>query len=148
MVQSKAITVRQYLKELEPEHRAVIEPVRDCINKNIRDGFEEVMNWGMISWEPPLARFPKTYNKNPLLYCSLASQKNRYAVYLMCVYSGSKYLQILEKGYQSAGLKLDMGKCCVRFKSLDGVHLPTISRVVAACSLDDFIDIHDSCVMV
>ena len=103
------------------------------------------MNWGMIAYEIPLSRFANTYNKKPLLYCSLAAQKPHYAVYLMNVYSGSKYLKILEKGYESAGMKLKMGKCCVRFKSLDTVHLPMIGKVVGSCSVDDFIELHESC---
>ena len=145
MVQSKADSVKAYLDELEPERRVVIERVRSCVLENIQEGFEEVMNWGMITYEVPLARFPNTYNKKPLLYCSLAAQKRHYAIYLMSVYSGSKYLEMLEKGYETAGIKLDMGKCCVRFKNLEKIHLPTIGRVVASCSVDEFIKVHEVC---
>ena len=145
MVQSKAGTVEQYLKELEPERRAVIKSVRACVRENLQEGFQEVMNWGMITYEVPLARFPNTYNKKPLLYCSLAAQKRHYALYLMNIYSGSNYLEALQQGYQAAGLKLDMGKCCVRFRNLEGIHLPTVSRIIAACSVTDFINIYKSC---
>ena len=144
-MQSKAVSVEGYLDELEPERRVVIEKVRECVLENIQDGFDEVMNWGMIAYEVPLARFPDTYNKKPLLYCSIAAQKRHYAVYLMCVYSGSKYLEMLRKGYDSARIKLDTGRCCVRFKNLEGIHLPTIGRVVASCSADDFIEVYTSC---
>ena len=145
MVQSKAGSVEQYLSELEPERRKVIQSVRDCVLANLQNGFQEVMNWGMIAYEIPLARFPKTYNKKPLLYCSLAAQKRHYALYLMNVYSGSRYLDVLVKGYHGAGIKLDMGKCCVRFRNLENIHLPTIGRVVSACSVQDFINIYTSC---
>ena len=144
-MQSNAGTVEQYLKELEPERRAVIKKVRTCVLANLQAGIQEVMNWGMIAYEIPLARFPNTYNKKPLLYCSLAAQKRHYALYLMNVYSGSTYLESLQEGYQAAGLKLEMGKCCVRFRNLAGIHLPTIGRVVAACSVTDFINIYESC---
>ena len=145
MVQSKAESVEHYLSELEPERRKVIQKVRACVLANLRKGFQEVMNWGMITYEVPLARFPTTYNKKPLLYCALAAQKRYFALYLMNVYSGSNHLDILEKGYDAAGIKLDMGKCCVRFRNLEGIHLPTIGRVVAACSVQDFIHIYQSC---
>ena len=145
MVQSNAGSVEQYLSELEPERRKVIQSVRACVLANLQQGFQEVMNWGMIAYEIPLTRFHKTYNKKPLLYCALAAQKRHYALYLMNVYSGSHYLDVLVKGYQAAGLKLDMGKCCVRFRNLEGIHLPTIGRVVSACSVPDFIHIYTSC---
>ncbi|MEM7145222.1 MAG: DUF1801 domain-containing protein, partial [Verrucomicrobiota bacterium] len=138
MVQSKATTVEGYLKELAPERREVVAAVRDCILKHLPKGYEEAVNWGMISYEVPLERYPETYNKKPLMYCSLAAQKNHYAVYLMCAYVGSKQMEILEKGYEKAGIKLDMGKCCVRFKKLEGVHLPTIGKVVKSCSVAQF----------
>ena len=42
------------------------------------------MNWGMITWQVPLKRYPDTYNKQPLAFVALAAQKNNYALYLMC----------------------------------------------------------------
>jgi hypothetical protein len=143
MVQSKAESVAEYLDELAPERRAVIEALRACLLENLSEGFEEVMNGGMISYEIPLARYPKTYNKKPLMYCSLAAQKNHYAVYLMCAYVGSENLKALEEGYEAAGVKLDMGKCCVRFRNLEGVHLPTIGVVVGKCSVEEYISIYE-----
>lgn len=142
MVQSKAKTVVQYLQELEPERRAVVERVREVVLENIQEGFDEVMNWGMITYEVPLSRFAKTYNRKPLMFCSLAAQKHHYAVYLMSIYSGATDLKVLEEGYAAAGVKLDMGKCCVRFKRLDGrlgIDLPTIGKIVGASSVDDVI---------
>jgi hypothetical protein len=35
----------------------------------------------------PLERFPNTYNKQPLAYAGLASQKNYISLYLMKVYA-------------------------------------------------------------
>ena len=144
MVQSSAKTVAAYLKELDPERRTTITPVLQCLRKNIREGFVESMNWGMISYEVPLSVFSDTYNGKPLLYCSVAAQKRHYAVYLMNVYAGSRYLDLLEAGYEKAGLKLKMGKCCVRFTNLDQVHLPTIGKVVRACSVNQWVRIHQA----
>ena len=76
-------SVEEYLQEIGPEKRAVLTPVLDDIRSVIHPGFEEVMNWGMISYQVPLSTFPDTYNKQPLLYCSLAAQKRHFAVYLM-----------------------------------------------------------------
>lgn len=145
MVQSKAKTVAAYLKELEPSKCEVIKPVLACIRKNIRPGFQESMSWGMISYEVPLDVYPKTYNKKPMLYCSLAAQKNHFAVYMMCAYSGSKQMEMLEAGYKKAGIPLKMGKCCIRFKNLDEVHLPTIGRLIKSCTVKQWIEMYEAC---
>jgi len=54
MVSTKATSVEQYLMELPEEKRAVISRVRDMVKKNLPKGFEEGMNWGMITWGIPL----------------------------------------------------------------------------------------------
>ena len=76
MVSSAAKTIDAYLAELPPERRAVIAAMRDRVNAHLPPGYEETMNWGMITWQIPLARYPITYNKQPLAYVALAAQKN------------------------------------------------------------------------
>ena len=139
MVSSKAKSVADYLKELPPERRRVIAAVRSVIRKNLPRGYREVMGWGMISYGIPLARYPDTYNGQPLCYAALAAQKNHYAVYLMSVYSGTAEEDRLRKDFDKAGKKLDMGKCCVRFKRLEDVSLPAIGRAVRSTSVEAYI---------
>ena len=85
MARSSAATVEEYLDELEPDRREQMKVVRDVVLDNLPDGYSEAMNWGMISWEIPLERYPTTYNRQPLMYAALASQKNYMSLYLMCV---------------------------------------------------------------
>ncbi len=73
MVSSKAKTVSDYLQSLPGDRRGPISEVRDVILKNLPRGYVETMNWGMISYEIPLERFPDTYNKQPLNLAGLAS---------------------------------------------------------------------------
>ncbi len=54
-MQSDAATVADYLSALPEDRRAAIETVRQTILENLPDGYEEVMNWGMITYEVPLA---------------------------------------------------------------------------------------------
>ncbi len=137
MARSKAKTVAAYLKELPAERREVIAAVRKTILSNLPAGYEERMNWGMISYEVPLSRYPKTYNGQPLSYVALAAQKNYYAVYLMSVYEDSKEETSLRAAFEKAGKKLDMGKCCVRFRRLEDVPLAAIGKIVAGTSLEE-----------
>ena len=51
-MQSEASSVQGYLDDLPEERRAAIKKVRQVILKNIPEGVEEVMNWGMIISDP------------------------------------------------------------------------------------------------
>ena len=142
MVQSRAETVSQYLAELDRDRHETISTVRHVILNNLPQGYVEVMNWGMISYEVPLKIFPKTYNKKPLLYCALAAQKQYNSIYLMNIYSSKRLEQKLEEGFALAGKKLNMGKSCVRFKKFEDLPLDVIGEIVGATSLEAYIEIY------
>jgi hypothetical protein len=136
MVSSKATTPAAYLASLPADRRKVIAAVRAVIRKHLPAGYVESMNWGMLAYEVPLARYPDTYNGQPLMYLALAAQKNNYALYLTCASSNEPLMTKLEAVYRSAGRKLDMGKGCLRFKQLEELPLDIVGELVASTSVD------------
>jgi hypothetical protein len=62
----------------------------------------------------------------------------------MGCYMDSAEDQALRAAYAQAGKKLDMGKSCLRFKSLDGLLLDAVGRAVAALPVDAFIARHEA----
>lgn len=144
MASSKAETVDEYLDELPDDRRTAIDEVRETILANLPDGYVEAMSWGMISYEVPLDTYPDTYNKKPLMYAALASQKNHMAVYLTTVYGDPEIEQSFRDRYKATGKKLDMGKSCVRFKSLEQLPLELIGEVIGSTPVDDFIGIAEA----
>ncbi len=56
MAKSKAETVDQYLAELTEERRAAISAVREVVLDNLPEGYEEMMQFGMIGYVIPLER--------------------------------------------------------------------------------------------
>jgi hypothetical protein len=144
MASSKAATVDDYLAELPPERRAVVTAVRDVVRKNLPKGYTETMNWGMISYELPLSRYPNTYNGKPLSYAALAAQKNYFALYLPLVYQDAKEEEWLRDQFKKAGKKLDIGKSCVRFKRVADLELGAIAKVIASTPPDEFIDRYEA----
>jgi uncharacterized protein YdhG (YjbR/CyaY superfamily) len=138
-MRSKAATVKEYLDELPEGRRKALSKVRSAIRKNLPKGFEEVMNWGMICYQVPLKTFPDTYNKQPLMYAALASQKNHMAVYLSCIYSDSKQRDWFENAYKATGKRLDMGKSCVRFRKLEDLPLDLIGKAISRVDLKEFL---------
>ena len=139
MVSSKAPTPEAYLAELPPERRDLVSWLRDVVNANLPDGYVERMNWGMISWEVPLERYPDTYNDQPLAYAALAAQKNYTALYLNCVTASDERTRGLKDGWAAAGKKLDMGKSCLRFKKAEDVAEDVLAEAIRSVPPDQFI---------
>lgn len=140
MVSSKETTPEAYLASLPPERRKVVATVRALVRKHLPKGYVETMNWGMLSYEIPLAVYPDTYNKQPLMYLALAAQKNSYSLYMVGVASNSELMEKLSGAYQASGRKLDMGKGCLRFKTIEELPLAVIAEIVAATSMEQQIE--------
>ena len=114
----------------------MIAKVLAVVKKHLPKGYQEGMGYGMITYEVPLATYPDTANGQPLCYVGLAAQKNYNALYLM---ADEKQRKLLEEAFAKEGKKLDMGKSCLRFKSLDDLPLPAIGAVVASTPPDKVI---------
>ena len=140
-MRSEATTIEQYLKELPEERRAAIECVRQVILKNIPEGVEEVMNWGMITYQIPFENYPDTYNGQPLMFAALASQKNHMAVYLSTIYAENGKREKFEAAYKATGKRFDVGKSCVRFRKLKDLPLDVIADAISSTSIQEFIRI-------
>jgi uncharacterized protein YdhG (YjbR/CyaY superfamily) len=138
-MQSDATTVAEYLAELPADRRTALEAVRQTILANLPAGYEEAMNWGMITYQVPLARYRDTYNGQPLAYAGLASQKNHMAVYLIGLYADDAAREKFEMAYRATGKRYDVGKSCVRFKKLDDLPLALIGESIALFSVDEFV---------
>lgn len=93
MVQSKAITVADYLAALPADRRTALESVRAVIRKNLDDDYEEGMQYGMIGYYVPHRVYPAGYHcdpKQPLPFAGLASQKGHMSLYMMGFYVGAE----------------------------------------------------------
>ena len=143
MARSEAKTVEEYLDELTDDRRETVEAVRDIVNSNLPDGYEETVQFGMISYVVPLERYPKTYNRQALQYAALASQKNYVSLYLMNVYGNEETERWFVDRHRASGKRLDMGKACVRFKSIDDLPLDLIGETIARTPVDDFIALYE-----
>ena len=139
MVSSKAATVAEYLASLPGDRRDTIAAVREVVVKHLPAGYQEAMNWGMICWQVPLERYPDTYNGKPLGYVALASQKRYCSLYLTCAYMSDHRTSEMAVAFAKAGKKLDMGRCCIRFKRADDLPLTVIGKIVRSTGVKKFI---------
>lgn len=142
-MQSKATSVKQYLESLPDDRRVALSVVREVMLANLDKDFEEGMSYGMIGFYVPHRVYPLGYHcdpKLPLPFASLASQKNYMSIYLMCCYDGENSpLQWFQTEWAKTGKKLDMGKCCIRFKKLEDLALPLIGKLIKKMTVKAYI---------
>ncbi|MCC6971738.1 MAG: DUF1801 domain-containing protein [Phycisphaerales bacterium] len=146
-MQSKAASVAEYLASLPADRRGAIERIRSVILENLDGGFEEGMQYGMIGYYVPHSLYPPGYHCNPaqgLPFAALASQKNYMAVYIMCMYEGSPEGDRFREEWESTGKRLDMGKCCVRFKTLDDVPLEVLGGAFKRVTAKKYIEYYEA----
>lgn len=127
-------TVNEYIEQLDEGRQEVVQKIREVILKNLPEGFEETIDYGMIAYVVPLSIYPKGYRndkKHPLPFVSLASQKNYISLYHMGVYSDKPMLDWFTESYAAVcKTKLDMGKGCIRFKKMDDIPYNLIAQLM------------------
>jgi hypothetical protein len=138
MSTSDARAVDAYLAGLPDDRRIALQRVREVVLEYLPAGFEESTGFGMITYEVPLATFPDTYNGRPLMYAALANQKRHMAVYLTSVYADPDRLAAFRDAWTATGRRLDMGKSCVRFRSLEDVPLEVLGDIIGGTTVEEF----------
>lgn len=146
-MQSKATTVAQYLAELPDDRRTEVEAVRSMILANLGEGYEEGMQYGMIGYYVPHSLYPAGYHcdpKQPLGFAALASQKNHLSLYLMCMYDASLEHKAFVAAWKKTGKKLDMGKCCIRFKKADDLAMDVLAQSIRNMPVKKWLNFYET----
>jgi hypothetical protein len=141
-MKSNAETVAEYLASLPEGRRTALEMVRQVILNHLAEGYQETIQYGMISYVVPHSLYPAGYYCNPtqpLPYASLGSQKNHMAIYLMCNYRDAAMDQWFRLEYAKTGKKLDMDKSCIRFKKIEDLALEMVGAAIARTSVKMYI---------
>ena len=97
----------------------------------------------MIAYVIPLEGFAVTYNGQPLVYAQLASQESYMSLYLMNIYGDQTAERWFVDQYMATGRKLDMGKSCVRFKTLADLPVDVIGEAIGRTSVAEFIAVYE-----
>jgi hypothetical protein len=147
-MQSKAASPDKYMAELPADRVDAMSKLREVIRKNLPKGFEETMQYGMLTYVVPHSIYPAGYHCKPadaLPFISLASQKNNISFYHMGMYAKPDLLTWFQQEYpKHAKGKLDMGKSCVRFKKMDDIPYKLIGELVKKIPVKDWIDCYET----
>lgn len=143
-MKTEGTTAEQLIANSPEERQGALKELRKTILDNLPAGFEECINYGMISYVVPHSMYPAGYHcdpKLPLPFLSFASQKNFMAFYHMGLYADPELLDWFVSEYgQVSKTKLDMGKSCVRFKKPDQIPFELIGKLVAKMRPEDWIE--------
>lgn len=145
----QALYPQEYIDQIEDDaKKEALVNLRHIIKTNIPEGFEEGMNYNMISYYIPHSLYPAGYHcdpKLPLPFVSIAAQKNFVAVYHMGLYSDPSLLEwfIAEHALRSPK-KLDMGKSCIRYKHPEHIPYDLLGELMTKISAQEWITISES----
>jgi hypothetical protein len=142
------MTVNSYLEQLTTDRVEYMTKLRQAILDHLPKGFEECINYGMLSYVVPHSIYPAGYHcdpKLPLPFMALASQKSHIGFYHMGIYADDMLLNWFQDEYAKAcKYKLDMGKSCIRFKKIDDIPYDLIGKLVAKISAQDWISMYEN----
>ena len=140
--------VEELINQLSDERKDVMQKLIKVIVKNLPKGFEEGINYGMISYFVPHSIYPKGYkcdSKLPLPFISIASQKNFIALYHMGIYANKALQDWFVKEYDlKVPGKLDMGKSCIRFKKMESIPYDLIGELMTKMTVDEWINCYEN----
>lgn len=147
-MQSTAKTPQEYIDSLPEDRKTVISKLRNVILKNIPEGFEEMMGYGMLGFAVPHTIYPNGYHcdpKLPLPFLGIASQKNFVALYHMGIYADPILSAWFVTEYpKHAKTKLDMGKSCIRFKKMEDIPYDLIGDLASKITVQDWISMYEN----
>ncbi|NJB71784.1 uncharacterized protein YdhG (YjbR/CyaY superfamily) [Saonia flava] len=142
-----ATTPDDYISKIPEERKPVLSKLRKIIKANLPKGFQECINYKMIGYVVPHEIYPDGYHcdpKLPLPFINLASQKNFVAVYHSGIYADKNLMEwFVEEFPKHCKRKLDMGKSCIRFKSMNDIPYGLIGELCTKMTTQDWIDLYE-----
>ena len=139
--------MNEYIEQVDEKWRVDFAKLVDVVESNLPDGFERIMQHGMIGYVVPLSTYPKGYHvtsNTPLPFISLAAQKQHLALYHMGIYGDEKLLTWFQKEYTDrVPTKLNMGKSCIRFTNAKNIPYDLIGELVSKMTPAEWITIYE-----
>jgi len=134
--------VAAYLDALPEPRRSDVRALRDVMADALPEGYVEGIQYGMIGYFVPHARYPLGHHcdpKQPVPFASLAAQKSHIGLYLFCVYLDEARKDAFAAAWTRDGRKLDMGKGCVRVKRAADVPLDVLAATIGGFPVEAFL---------
>ena len=144
----QANTIQEYLDQLPEDRRQVMMQLRETILAHLPHGFEEKIQYDMITYVVPRSKYPKGYHCNPeddLAFLSIGNQKKHLAIYHMGIYMIPEVYQWFVDEYPNyMKTKLNMGKSCIRFTNMKTVPYELIGQLCEKIDVDTYVKAYEA----
>jgi uncharacterized protein YdhG (YjbR/CyaY superfamily) len=144
---NKPTNYDEYLATVPENQRELVEAIATTIRRSADRKFEEGMQYGMPAWFLPHSVYPNGYHcdpKQPLPFASVAARKSGVSIYLFGVYCDAAAQAKLQEEWKATGMRLDMGKSCIRVKKLEQLPLDVLGRTVKSMTAAKFVRAYEA----
>lgn len=131
--------LKSYLETISNSRGNEFSELYSHLRKSIGDEFVEVLDGDMIRFEVPLKLYPKTYNKKPLMFASLANRKANITLTLTALYSDSKLKKEFIEECSKIAPKLVTKTNCIKVKTVEELPMKTILKFLKKLNYKKFI---------
>ena len=136
--------IEDYIQGVDENRQVAFNKLVEVVRENIPEGFEEVFQYGMITYVVPLDVFPEGYLNRvdePLPFISLGAQKRHLALYHLGIMGNKELLQWFQEEYAKVvPTKLNMGKSCIRMTNVKHIPYELIGELVSKMSMEEWIE--------
>lgn len=140
--------IETYISNIPQERQAAFIKLRQVILDNLPQGFEEKISYGIPGFVVPHSVYAPGYHCDPRLplpFTSIANQKNFIALYSSSIYADKNILDWFVSEYpKHCSTKLDMGKCCIRFKNVNKIPYELISQLMQKMTVKQWIELYEN----
>lgn len=119
----QTVSYEQYLEELPPERRSVVEEVWQVVREHMPAGYTEAIGSSFL-----------TFKAGDEWYVALANRKNYVTLHLMPIYVFPE----LKAKLDNSGKKMKCGKGCINFTRVEELPLEVLGEIVWAYRADDY----------
>lgn len=139
-------SIKEYMDAIPKERRDQISKLRQAIKRHLPKGFEEVLQYNMISYVVPLSLYPEGYHvkkETPLAFLSVGNQKHTINLYHSAIYADEELRAWFVKEYQQIfDKKPNMGKSCIRFKTINQEVISLVERLARKVTVREYIELY------
>lgn len=143
-----AASAEAYIALQPAERQDALTRLRETILTHLPAGFEETMQYGMITYVVPKSLFPAGYHVNPvdpLPFLSLANQKQSIALYHLGLYAKRELLDWFSDAYSAKNIgKPDIGKSCIRLRNPSKIPYDLIGALCEKLTPEDYIALYQN----
>ena len=141
------LSFENYIESLPDDRKEVMTTLRNTMAAHLPTGFSEVVNSFGLHFVVPISTYPDGYHctpGEPLPFISVASQKNFIAIYHMGIYANpSLHDWFINEYPKHVKTKLDMGKSCIRLKTMTTIPFELIGELCEKMSPNDWIALYE-----